>query len=145
MQPVTIGGRDLKVGTSLLLCPWQLQRDPRHFEQPDRFLMTRRYNTDAYIPFGAGPRACAGMGVAMLELQLLALEIAAAYRFTAVSPNPAPWPKASVTLVPPPMTIDIEVREVRSRIPQLGGEAARLPYIPPVGAASISTLQPVSP
>ncbi|MGN1290719.1 MAG: cytochrome P450 [Bradyrhizobium sp.] len=144
MQPVTIGGRDLKVGTSLLLCPWQLQRDPRHFEDPDRFLMTRRYNTDAYIPFGAGPRACAGMGVAMLELQLLALEIAAAYRFTGVSPNPAPWPKASVTLVPPPMTIDIEVREVRSRVPQLGEEAARLPYIPSASAASISTLQSVS-
>ncbi|WP_245350758.1 cytochrome P450 [Bradyrhizobium sp. UFLA03-84] len=144
MQPVTIGGRDLKVGTSLLICPWQLQRDPRHFEDPDRFLMTRRYNTDAYIPFGAGPRACAGMGVAMLELQLLALEIAAAYRFTAVSPNPAPWPKASVTLIPPPMTIDIEVREMPSRIPQLGEEAERLPYIPAASAASISTLQSVS-
>ncbi|MDW3478298.1 hypothetical protein NQ291_25055, partial [Escherichia coli] len=76
----------------------------------------------------------------MLELQLLALEIAAAYRFTAVSPNPAPWPKASVTLVPPPMTIDIEVREVRPSILHLGEEAEQLPYIPPVGAASISTL-----
>ncbi|WP_229192869.1 cytochrome P450 [Bradyrhizobium brasilense] len=144
MQPVTIGGRDLKVGTSLLICPWQLQRDGRHFEDPDRFLLTRRYNTDAYIPFGAGPRACAGMGVAMLELQLLALEIAAAYRFTGVSPNPAPWPKASVTLIPPPMTIDIEIREMRPRIPHLGDEAGHLPYIPTVGAASISTLQSVS-
>ncbi|NEU96765.1 cytochrome P450 [Bradyrhizobium sp. UFLA 03-164] len=144
MQPVTIGGRELKVGTSLLICPWQLQRDPRHFPDPDRFLMTRRYNTDAYIPFGAGPRACAGMGVAMLELQLLALEIAAAYRFTGVSPNPAPWPKASVTLVPPPMTIDIEVREMPSRILHLGEDAERLPYIPSASAASISTLQSVS-
>ena len=68
--------------------PWMLP------PQPDQFLMTRRYTTDAYVPFGAGPRACAGMGVAMLELQLLALEMAAAYRFTGVSPNPAPWPKA---------------------------------------------------
>ena len=104
------GGRQLKRGTSLLICPWQLQRDPRHWESPDRFLMTRKYTTDAYVPFGAGPRACAGMGVAMLELQLLALEIAAAYRFTGVTPNPAPWPKASVTLVPPPMSIDVELR-----------------------------------
>ena len=77
MQPVAIGGRELKRGTSLLICPWQLQRDPRHWESPDKFLMTRRYTTDAYVPFGAGPRACAGMGVAMLELQLLALEMAA--------------------------------------------------------------------
>ena len=115
MQPVTIGGRDLKVGTSLLICPWQLQRDPRHWERPDQFLMTRRYSSDAYVPFGAGPRACAGMAVAMLELQLLALEMAAAYRFTGVSPNPAPWPKASVTLIPPAMTIDVELRQAPPR------------------------------
>ena len=115
LQPVRIAGRDLKPGTSLLICPWQLQRDPRHWESPDQFLMNRRYTTDAYVPFGAGPRACAGMGVAMLELQLLALEIAAAYRFTAVAPNPAPWPKASVTLIPPSMNIQIELRQERRR------------------------------
>lgn len=115
MRPVKIGEHELKRGTSLLICPWQLQRDPRHWEQPDKFLMTRKYTTDAYVPFGAGPRACAGMGVAMLELQLLALEMAAAYRFTGVTPNPAPWPKASVTLIPPPMKIEVELRQVGRR------------------------------
>jgi cytochrome P450 len=116
MQPTNLAGRKLKPGTSLLICPWQLQRDPRHFEQPEKFLMTRRYTTDAYVPFGAGPRACAGMGVAMLELQLLALEVAAAYRFTSVIPMPAPWPKASVTLIPPPMDIGIELRQAGPRL-----------------------------
>jgi cytochrome P450 len=140
MAPVTIGGRDLKVGTSLLICPWQLQRDPRHWEQPDRFLMTRRYTTDAYVPFGAGPRACAGMGVAMLELQLLALEMAAAYRFTGVSPNPAPWPKASVTLIPPAMSIDIELRRAPSRNSGLFESGVDLPYVPPVGVVPADTL-----
>ena len=140
MAPVTIGGRNLKVGTSLLICPWQLQRDPRHWEQPDRFLMTRRYTTDAYVPFGAGPRACVGMGVALLELQLLALEIAAAYRFTGVSPNPAPWPKASVTLVPPPMNIAIELRQTRRRNSALFEAGVELPYVPPVGVVPADTL-----
>lgn len=115
MRRVKIGKHELKRGTSLLICPWQLQRDPRHWESPDQFLMTRKYTTDAYVPFGAGPRACAGMGVAMLELQLLALEMAAAYRFTGVTPNPAPWPKASVTLIPPPMKIEVELRQVGRR------------------------------
>ena len=140
MQPVTIGGRDLKVGTSLLICPWQLQRDPRHWDQPDKFLMTRRYTTDAYVPFGAGPRACVGMGVAMLELQLLALEIAAAYRFTGVSPNPAPWPKASVTLVPPAMSISIELRQASSRPLRVEEDVMDLPYVPPVGIMPADTL-----
>ena len=143
MQPVTIGGRELKRGTSLLICPWQLQRDPRHWESPDKFLMTRRYTTDAYVPFGAGPRACAGMGVAMLELQLLALEMAAAYRFTGVAPNPAPWPKASVTLIPPPMQIDIELRQSRPRSMRFE-EVLELPYVPPISAVA-EALQSQSP
>ena len=51
----------------------------------------------------------------MLELQLLALEIAGAYHLRNVRPFPAPWPKASVTLIPPPMTIDITVRDSAPR------------------------------
>src|SRR5260370_19644918 len=141
LQPVTIAGRDLKPGTSLLICPWQLQRDPRHWETPDQFLMNRRYTTDAYVPFGAGPRACAGMGVAMLELQLLALEMAAAYRFTGVSPNPAPWPKASVTLVPPAMNIAIELRQAPRRNTALFEARVELPYVPPVGVVPADALQ----
>ncbi|MBB5046871.1 cytochrome P450 [Rhodopseudomonas rhenobacensis] len=110
MSSTTIAGHKLAKGTSLLISPWQLQRDPRYWDQPDQFLMDRTYSTDAYLPFGAGPRACAGMGVAMLELQLLALEMAAAFRFTSVTPNPPPRPKASVTLIPPPMSIEVELR-----------------------------------
>jgi cytochrome P450 len=140
MQPVSIGGRKLKRGTSLLICPWQLQRDPRHWESPDEFLMTRKYTTDAYIPFGAGPRACAGMGVAMLELQLLALEMAAAYRFTGVVPNPAPWPKASVTLIPPMMNINIELRQARSRMTGRVDDVVDLSCTPSVGLSSIDRL-----
>lgn len=110
LKPTVIAGHHIKAGTSLLICPWQMQRDPRLWHNPDEFSMDRKYAGDAYIPFGAGPRACAGMGVAMLELQLLALEIAATYRFGGVTPNPAPWPKASVTLIPPPMSISISLR-----------------------------------
>lgn len=111
LQDVEIAGHRLTRGTSLLICPWQLQRDPRHWDAPGQFSMERNYTTDAYIPFGAGPRACAGMGVAMLELQLLALEMAAAYSFRAEKPTEPLWPKPSVTLVPPEMKIGIALRE----------------------------------
>ena len=138
-QPVTISGHDLKPGTSLLICPWQLQRDPRHWETPDRFMMNRRYTSDAYVPFGAGPRACAGMGVAMLELQLLALEMAAAYRFTGVTPNPAPWPKASVTLLPPSMSIQIELRQDRRR-DDVHDDRVGSPFARQIGMAAASRM-----
>lgn len=110
LKNTTVAGHEITAGTSLLVCPWQMQRDPRLWQKPNEFSLDRKYVGDAYIPFGAGPRACAGMGVAMLELQLLALEIAASYRFSKVTPNPAPWPKASVTLIPPPMSISVSLR-----------------------------------
>lgn len=105
------GARKLSPGTSLIISPWQLHRDPRYWDDPTAFRLDRTFTSKAYLPFGAGPRACVGMGVAMLELQLLALEIAATYRFGSVVPYPAPLPKPSVTLIPPEMHIEISLRE----------------------------------
>jgi cytochrome P450 len=105
------GGRKLKRGTSLIIAPWQLHRDPRHWEDPDAFRLDRSYGNKAYLPFGLGPRTCVGMGLAMLELQLIALEFASAFSFGQVTPYPAPRPIPSVTLIPPQMQIDIRIRE----------------------------------
>jgi cytochrome P450 len=112
-RPVTIAGRRLRRGTSLIISPWQLHRDSRYWSEPNTFRLDRSHSGPAYMPFGAGPRACVGMGVAMLELQLLALEMAAAFCFDAVTPYPAAAPKASVTLLPPDMHIEIRIRESR--------------------------------
>jgi cytochrome P450 len=112
-RTIELGGRTLRPGTSVLISPWQLHRDPRSWDDPDAFRLDRAYTGRAYVPFGTGPRACIGMGVAMLELQLLALELAAAYRFENARPHPAPRPKAAVTLIPPEITIDIRLRDTR--------------------------------
>jgi cytochrome P450 len=110
-QTMEFGGRKLKRGTSLIIAPWQLHRDPRHWEDPDTFRLDRSYGNKAYLPFGLGPRTCVGMGLAMLELQLIALEFASAFSFGQVTPYPAPRPIPSVTLIPPQMQIDIRIRE----------------------------------
>ena len=112
-QPLNLGNHCLKPGTTLIVSPWQMHRNPKHWDDPAQFRLDRNYAGRAYLPFGSGPRACVGMGLAMLELQLLALEIAAAYRFGDFSPRPAPWPKPSVTLVPPDMSIEIQPRELK--------------------------------
>jgi len=78
---VELGKLRLKRGTSLIISPWQLQRDERHWTDPDSFRLDRSYNTPAFMPFGLGPRACVGIGLGLLELQLLALK----------SPPPALW------------------------------------------------------
>jgi len=69
-----LGGRGYPAGTAILISPWVLHRhsqlwsDPDMFD-PERFLPGRREKISryAYMPFGAGPRVCIGMGFAMQE------------------------------------------------------------------------------
>ncbi len=109
--PVEIAGQKLKKGSSLLICPYQLQRHPDYWQDPDQFRLDRAYTSKAYVPFGVGPRTCVGMGVALLELQLLALEFASAYRLSLQNGYPAPGPRVSVTLIPPPIELSLAIRE----------------------------------
>jgi cytochrome P450 len=111
-----LGGRRLKSGTSLIISPWQLQRDPRNWNDPASFRLDRSYNTPAFMPFGLGPRACVGIGLGLLELQLLALEIAAACSIDILSQVPAAEPTPQVTLLPPAIKLRLKpLIEARQR------------------------------
>lgn len=72
-QPVEIGGHRLATGSQVHLIPYITHRDSRWFDapdefRPDRFSATakRTFPRFAFFPFGAGPRACIGGGLAML-------------------------------------------------------------------------------
>jgi cytochrome P450 len=110
---VEIGGTRLRKGDAILISPWAFHRSARWWANPDRFDMTRDFASKAFLPFGAGPRVCVGMGVVMLELQLIALEMASAFDLTALSAVPAGAPKSSITLLPPPITMSIRLRADR--------------------------------
>lgn len=115
---VEIGGREFRAGTTFIISPWHMHRDPRFWERPDEFDVNRNHTRNAaYIPFGAGPRACVGFGVGLLELQLLALVMASVLEFQSVSPHPAPQPTPLVTLVPPPIHIEATLREELIKTP----------------------------
>ncbi|HLY26106.1 MAG TPA: cytochrome P450 [Aggregatilineales bacterium] len=78
IQEVTIGGYRIPVGNIVMVSQHVLHRDPRFFEQPDKF-MPERFAADtpnpfpryAYFPFGAGPRICTGQALAMMEAQII--------------------------------------------------------------------------
>jgi cytochrome P450 len=106
-----INGQLVRRGDAILFCPWLLHRHPRYWPEPDKFDLDRTFAGNAYLPFGAGPRACLGMGIAMLELQLLALEIASAFEIEVKSTVPAPPPTSSVTLVPPRILLSLRIRK----------------------------------
>lgn len=109
-RSIELAGRTIERGAALIVSPWQIHRDPRYWSDPERFDITRSHAGSAYLPFGAGPRVCVGMGVALLEMQLLALELCSAFEFRSVSPEAPSWPRPSVTLIPPAIEIGIRPR-----------------------------------
>jgi cytochrome P450 len=132
-KPATIAGQRLPAGTSLLVSPWHMHRDPRFWTEPETFRLDRDHlRNPAWTPFGVGPRVCVGMGVAMLELQLLALEFAAAFEMTVTSGVPAPTPTPRVTIVPPEIRIALKPRQpsTRSDLPssEMQSDGHECPY-----------------
>jgi cytochrome P450 len=88
----------------VVMSPYVLHRDPRLFDEPDRFNPDRwtpelkaSLPPFAYFPFGGGTRRCIGESFAWMELILVASTIAQRWRLALV-PNQAVAPQAVVTL-----------------------------------------------
>ncbi|MGO8833495.1 MAG: cytochrome P450 [Roseiarcus sp.] len=104
--PDVLAGRRIPAGTVVTVAPFVLHRhrtlwkDPDAFD-PERFLGAHREAIDryAYIPFGAGPRVCIGMGFAMLEMAMVLGHLLGALRFE-LAPGHVVTPVARVTLRP---------------------------------------------
>jgi cytochrome P450 len=104
--PDTVGGIAIRPKTSVMIAPWILHRhrslwnDPDYFD-PERFAPGRReaIHRFAYLPFGAGPRVCIGMGFAMQEAMIILAAILRAFRLELVPGHPVE-PQARVTLRP---------------------------------------------
>jgi cytochrome P450 len=83
-----------------------MHRDPRFFDQPEKFMPERwldglmeRLPAGTYFPFGDGPRRCIGQGFALLETALVIAAIAQKYSFRLVPGYPV-VPEPLVTLRP---------------------------------------------
>ena len=89
-----LGGQRVRKGTTVLLSPWVLHRDPRFFDEPHAFRPERwadglahRLPRFAYIPFGGGQRMCIGSGFADLEITMLLATIAQRFRIELAEPT----------------------------------------------------------
>jgi cytochrome P450 len=101
-----LGGHRVAEGTVVIVSQWVMHRDPRFFDDPERFDPDRwtdglakhllRY---AYFPFGGGPRGCIGSRFAMMEAVLLLATIAQDIHVTRASGQPV-VPSPSITLRP---------------------------------------------
>ncbi|KAL0100763.1 hypothetical protein PUN28_019265 [Cardiocondyla obscurior] len=75
----------IKKGQSVWIPAYGLQRDPKYFEDPERFDPERfcgerkknSLNCGGYFPFGLGPRMCIGNRFALLETKVLLFHLLA--------------------------------------------------------------------
>jgi cytochrome P450 len=101
-----IGGYKLVKGTEAVVWVYFTQRDPRWFEDPHAFVPERfsperesSIHPFAFVPFGAGPRACIGKAFAMLEAHLMLVTLCQRFRFELVSGHPV-VPQPRITMHP---------------------------------------------
>ena len=106
IEDVTIGGYTVPRGSLVTVNTYALHRDPRFFEEPERFNPERfaagwedRIPRYAYLPFGGGPRVCIGNGFAMMEARLILATVARRWRLT-LEPGQAVVPVQLVTTRP---------------------------------------------
>jgi cytochrome P450 len=68
VRDVEIGGVAIRAGETVQCMIGAANRDPAHFEDPDRFDL-RRENAGDHISFGAGKHFCLGAALARAEVQ----------------------------------------------------------------------------
>ena len=72
-----VGGFDIERGSQVLICVYNIHRNPHSWPQPDVFNPERfrpeaqDHDTHQFMPFGLGPRVCIGKYLALLEGRIL--------------------------------------------------------------------------
>ncbi len=106
LQECEIGGYRVPAGSTVMMNQWVMHRDPRYYDQPDRFnpdrwLDERLKKTPkfAYFPFGGGPRTCIGASFATMEGVLVLATIAQKYQLRSAPDSPVE-PLPTMTLRP---------------------------------------------
>ena len=103
-EPTKIQGYDIPIGTDVIAAIYTVQRSPKYWHaplefRPDRFLAEIDHHKFSYIPFGAGPRVCIGIHLAMIEaISILATCLKKYDLHPAFSSDPTPL--LSLTMQP---------------------------------------------
>ena len=117
LEATTIGTHKVKRGAMVMVAPWVLHRHQAYWKNPhafdpDRFEREAEITPGTYIPFGLGPRVCAGAAFATTEAVLLIARLFRRYDF-AVLDQAKVRPAARLTTRP--------TRQVMCTVRRAGG------------------------
>lgn len=76
IHETTMRDKTIAPGSSVVVSPWLIHRNPEFWDSPnrfdpDRFNDQKSIQKDTYLPFGMGPRICIGASFAMQEAVLI--------------------------------------------------------------------------
>lgn len=138
LEKFSIGGYEFPAGTSFVMRPWMMHRDPRYYDAPLEFRperwtpeFERQLPKYAYFPFGGGSRICIGGEFAKAEAALILATIAQKFRVSLV-------PGFKLELLPcinlqPKRGIQVVIEE---RQPKSGAEPPPRAHAAPTAGAS---------
>jgi cytochrome P450 len=106
IEPFELGGETVQPGNGVFVPIYAIHHhrdlwdDPETFS-PDRFApdAVRARHRYSYLPFGAGPRICIGMGFALLEATAILASLLPVVHLQTAS-DFRPTPKVRVTMRP---------------------------------------------
>ncbi len=104
LRDITLAGYRIPRGANVLLSPWVVHRDPRHWDGPDEFRPSRFADgasprRGAYLPFGDGPRMCVGNRFAEAEIRIVLATLLPRVYLSLVDKEPV-RPEGDATLRP---------------------------------------------
>jgi cytochrome P450 len=68
-----LGGAEIKAGDKVVMYFGSANRDPTHFDDPDRLDLARPI--ESHLAFGAGPHVCLGQHIARIEIDAMFKEV----------------------------------------------------------------------
>ncbi|XP_030645925.1 thromboxane-A synthase [Chanos chanos] len=111
-----INGQFLPKGMILEIPAGYLHYDPQHWPDPEKFI-PERFTAEAkanrhpfvYLPFGAGPRSCVGMRLALLEIKMSLVKVFQRFSIVACEDTKVPLELKSNTTLGPKSGIFVKI------------------------------------
>ncbi|XP_069584306.1 24-hydroxycholesterol 7-alpha-hydroxylase [Ranitomeya imitator] len=96
LQPLRLYDYEIPAGDLLMLSPYWLHRDPKHFPEPNMYRperwkkanLEKNVFLDGFVAFGGGKFQCPGRWFALMEIQMLLVLMLHKYEFQLLDPVP---------------------------------------------------------